>query len=754
MKKLTNLRTQANLSSEELANALNEIQKSKKYSKETISRLENGQTALDANDILNYSIHFGISADELISEMNDAPAYIFRNVKDNCSKINIMKKEMSNVIYKYNQISKGEHYSDNTIIDIDTVSNFGKLCDNICRKLRIAFIGKPDSGKSTLINKIIGHDVLPKGWTPKTSTVIILKHIRDKNEGTDENINVLVYKINNKTKFDINKINDEKYNNYIYDKGSYELLEKYGAHNDESDALEIDAIVVYIDSNVLLNVDLIDLPGYRPKSNGNDTEITDIFDSRDTMLSAEAIETADSYVYISPANSFIYGEDISILGSMIKHLPIIENKEENTIKPFGNIFILSSQASILGGSDNISLIHERAANNLWDYLGNHISIKNREKITGYKYTADTLKNRFYATEINSAGIMKRFFDDFSNYIEEISELQNKIISNKLNEFVNKHSSDLVIEKKKMQNLINNHEENKKYLETLKEEEKERNVKFNKNVRQVEDAISDFKKKSEDDITKFYNSIINKEHINSIIEENGFKKNKKDFEKLSLLINSELENGITEICSKLTKEFKSNIDHFVINIDSKSLSLVTSFNTANAFISGLTGIAAYGALAAWASTCGNLGGYILVAKAVSVLSAIGIHLGGTATVISAVSAIGGPLTIGITIAVLATIGSLLAFGGTWKKVIGNRIVKEYNKKGILKKILDNIDKYWNETRDAFRQGADEVERQWKVKYNEFKNDVENFDIDNINSRIYQYDTAIEFIDSIKNILEKY
>lgn len=749
MKQLINLRTKANMTTEELANAFNEFQKNKKYSKEIISRLENNQTALDARDIINYSTYFGVSADELIKEMNNVPEVRFPKVTDNATKLKTIKNEMLNVISKYNKITKGENSSFETAIDITVVKELNDMRVNICRKPRIAFIGKPDSGKSTLINKIIGQNILPKGWNPKTSTIIILKHIRDKANSDDSN--VIIYKINDASEFNINNINDEKYNDYILDKGSYNLLEKYGAHNSESDILQIDAIVVYADCNVLLNADFIDLPGYRPTSNGDDTKITDIFDSRDTMLSATAIEIADSFVYISPSNSFIYGEDISILASMIKHLPIIENKETNSMKPFGNIFILSSQAGILGSTDNIEAIHKRASDNLWDLLENHISIKNREKITGYHYTSETLKNRFYATEINSVGIMKHFFNDFAEYIQEIAKLQTQIIENNIITFVNKYSAELVSEKEKLQLLIDNHEESKNHLEELKKEEKERNIKFNKNIRYVEDSIYELRKQSKQEITNFYNNILNKEHINHIIEKNGFKKNKKDLEKLSLLINFELENGVTEICNKYTEEFKDNIDGFIGNISSQ-LSLVTSFNTVSAFISGLTGIATYGALAAWASTCGNLGGYILVAKAVSLLSAIGINLGGTAAVISAVSAIGGPLTIGITLAVLAAVGSLLAFGGTWKKVIGNRIVKEYDKKGVLNALLDNVDMFWNETRDAFRQGADEIERQWKAKYNEFKNDVENFNLDDVNNRISKYDTAIEFINNVKKILD--
>lgn len=59
----------------------------------------------------------------------------------------------------------------------------------------------------------------------------------------------------------------------------------------------------------------------------------------------------------------------------------------------------------------------------------------------------------------------------------------------------------------------------------------------------------------------------------------------------------------------------------------------------------------GGLGLWAATVGNLGGYILVAKGVSLLSALGISVGGTAAAASFVAAIGGPITIGIALAAL-------------------------------------------------------------------------------------------------------
>ncbi len=59
-------------------------------------------------------------------------------------------------------------------------------------------------------------------------------------------------------------------------------------------------------------------------------------------------------------------------------------------------------------------------------------------------------------------------------------------------------------------------------------------------------------------------------------------------------------------------------------------IYTPFDAKGAFLGGLAGLGTLGtlgALGAWASTLGNLGGYIIVAKGVSALSALGISFAG-------------------------------------------------------------------------------------------------------------------------------
>lgn len=178
-----------------------------------------------------------------------------------------------------------------------------------------------------------------------------------------------------------------------------------------------------------------------------------------------------------------------------------------------------------------------------------------------------------------------------------------------------------------------------------------------------------------------------------------------------------------MCNKYSKCFSDKLTDSLTQYqeawsDSKVTISMTDFDFARAFASGLTGITTFGALAMWASVVAagsNLGAYILVAKVVSALTAIGINLGGTATVVAWVSAIGGPITLGIAFAV---IGAATVFGiisGTWKSRVAKKFVKEFEKNNSLKKCLDGFDDYWNDTEVALDKALEAMHKQAKDEY---------------------------------------
>jgi hypothetical protein len=108
--------------------------------------------------------------------------------------------------------------------------------------------------------------------------------------------------------------------------------------------------------------------------------------------------------------------------------------------------------------------------------------------------------------------------------------------------------------------------------------------------------------------------------------------------------------------------------------------------------------------------GNLGGYILVAKLASVLSAVGLSVGSSAAV-SFVAAIGGPVTLAIGLASILALGFWALFGEDWQTRLAKKIAKTLQDKNFLPTTESGVDKFWDQTLLAFQAGADEIERKF-------------------------------------------
>lgn len=750
---LKEMRERKGFSQQELASALNakwilsHPNDANHFTVDMVVRMEKAPDNISLDALMTIIQVFGVTFDQLLNPI--IPRLEAPTVKNNWGCVENLRKHIE--VYMEN---KTPEYLKKEYPEI--LALFNEIKERATRKPKIACIGRPDSGKSRTLNTLIGNDVLPTNWTPTTSTIVYLKHLADKPAyfGSD---NVWIFKDEESEAWNPDKINDESYcRKWQIAAGDYSLIAKYGAHNDSGEEDDIGAVVAFIDSPILYNCDLIDLPGFNPQSiidKGEEAQAKDIYDSKDSMLSARGVEQADAYIYLSIANSFLYGDDLAMAQSIVKSLPAIEKKGENEIPPLGNLFYVASQALAVnhGDVDKLNAICDEAANRVWGMIHNHPSITKRKEQTGYSYDEKVLRERFFTSEMDSQTLTQRFYSELIAFIEMLPLVQESKARKDLASFCESQRDFFQKSMEQNRRILENHEVVQKELKEMEENEPKRAAEFRSKVYQMTDTINNMKRDSAKKCAEIYNAVINPLNIVNIIEKRGFKKNKKDMQELVTILSTELENRVTSVLVNQSEELNKEIDDFLKSCqtcfdwsdrpDVDKISFI--FDVKRAFVGGLSGAAVFGAFAAWAATCGNLGGYILVAKAVSFLASIGIHLGGTAAVISAVAAIGGPVTLGISIALIASIATILALGGTWKKQIGNKLVKLYDKKGVLKNLIKATDGFWDNTLTAFRTGAEQIEADWQKYMKELKEKVENFDAKKLESDICNTKKAIDF-----------
>lgn len=185
------------------------------------------------------------------------------------------------------------------------------------------------------------------------------------------------------------------------------------------------------------------------------------------------------------------------------------------------------------------------------------------------------------------------------------------------------------------------------------------------------------------------------------------------------VNYAVEHKVNMFNNK-TKDYINEIEADFIQVSG----LKFGNNIGSWFASGLAGLGSYGALALYMSSLGNLGGYILVAKGVSLLAGFGIATGGTAAAFSTVSALGGPIGIAIGAGLATALLSKSLLGIGWKKSLAKQIRKT-SENNVRPKLREMNIKLWKETKTAVSTGFDEIIKESRKDFIERNKDIITF-----------------------------
>ncbi len=702
------------------------------YSADMILRMENDPDSMTRLDEKIWNAVFGNS----ISQDSD-DKLVIPETKDNFEPLLRLADELNGFADYRNGFDQ--------CLDAGTEEEVRLLSQRVRRKVKIKFIGHPDSGKTSLIAALIGEDGkhLPVGWTPETSCVCCIKSVADRPAWAGNDRVIVFNSVNVKTSehesekpksidelIDACSRGDEEFRSRcIVKSGGWDILADYTSHSRREElgiddiTDDADAIVAYSDASLLKNCDIVDLPGYNPHGTsklGGEEE----FDSNDSMLAVNEMRNADAIVIMCNAGNFLYGDNGDMAYTAITSLPTFTEKED--MKPMANLFVLASHAkNVPNNEDNdytednkdLQKILQKGSHSLWERVKGHPSLMKAG------YTESDFRARFFTSDITSNKLSQRFIADFCSFSEKLPVVQLKRSIDMVSGFfTGKH-----LAAKNELEALNNVSSSLTALDLNAHTHS--SEKITEEANEILEFIEQLRNESISETKEVYNRVINKDHIVEIIEDKKYHKNKRDIGELLNDLSAELNNGVMGILNEKGAMFSERIDDFTEKTDSDFSKTFSgefnfSFDAKRAFAGGVAGAAVLGALAIWAAACGNLGGYIIIAQVVGLLASIGIHVGGTAAAISAVSAIGGPVTIAIGLAVAAALTLFLALGGTWKRSIGNKIVKQYEKADALGTYLKSVNKFWDDTKEAFILGCDNIVKEWDETSEKIRTLIEN------------------------------
>lgn len=601
----------------------------------------------------------------------------------------------------------------------------------IIDKPNVAFLGKSDSGKSAMINTILGSEITPTHYQPATSSIIKIIHEDSKPNYMSENQNTLIFKTSFKEGSVLDhQIHDETFvDSHLIDRGDYSMISNYGLSknfgDDEDDS--IISIFAFNNANILKLINILDTPGI---STGEHAQ-----GEKDTKASEHARAMADIFVYLSVSNQFMHTEDHSYLRA------IIENSTINEEDPFENLFIVASQAYIINDPEELAKddgILDTGAIRFFKTLPQNFIEKR-----GENFTVRSLRDRIFSFSKGNYDLSIDFSEALISRIEEatINNLEKGTTYYK-----EAKSEYFRIQDKKIENLTQQIENEKSRVvqyESLKAQEEQIIGGIDGTLDYAKEKIPFYSTKSRSEFKKEYNKIINEDYIINLIKEKKFRNKKRDKEELATLISNTLGESFKEILIKYSEEFNENIYNKIEKIQVNVSNI--SFDVQRSFVSILAGGLAGGALTAYMSTLGSLGGYILVTKIVGWLSAIGISVGGGAVATTFISAIGGPITLSIALAALVSGVVYSIFGGGWKKAIVKELKKQYEKEDVLGQYLHESTKHWKDTKVSIEKTLKETKNQYYQRLTELENITEE--------DTNYFEETQKLIKSLVNILKK-
>ena len=695
-----------------------------------ISRLEQNLDSISLEELVILSKKTGKSLDEITNYKKNVINKL--EVKDSWSKVRYIKNTVVNYIKDYSP--------KNNLNYENRIENLRRDIEGIARKPRIVFSGKSDSGKSTMINGLLGKEKMPTNWTPTTSIIVYVKDILDRPAYMEEEL--WIFKKGKDKEWDDTRLYDEKYcREWKVAGGNAEMLSQYGVRKGEEYNKDIGSAVLFIDSPILKNCDILDIPG-----------ITAGIES-DNIAASQAKLKADVLVYLSQASGFLQTEDANYLKEALEVLPPLEKTEGIGLSPMSNLFVVATHAHHVIPRTDLKKICDSGCNrftktlpeSFWERYSN-----NSKKL----FSEKDLRKRFFTYTTDIEDLREDFEKELKNTIENLPKLLENKIFNLAKDYAENEASEMKKEIEKYEKLINKKEESFKTLEEIKKNEPKRKFLLEENNRNVKNKIFDLDSETKKKFREDFNQMLTEENIVKIIDRRGYKNKKADLEELGSYISSEVQDIYRKNLEKTTEKFKDTMDEYLVETQ-KSLELANNSNNMNinldfdfksAFIGGLAGAATLGGLAFWASTLGNLGAYILVAKGVSVLSALGISIaGGTATATAFVASIGGPITLGIAAALLVGVAIWGLFSDSWKKKIAKKIIEEVKKS--VTKYEDAITQYWLDTENGFDIAKDKMEEEWQKYINNLENELYNYDINKLKENLRNAKEVKDFFTNI-------
>lgn len=611
------------------------------------------------------------------------------------------------------------------------IEDFSLGIDANLVKPSISIVGRSDTGKSTLINSLIGMDKMPTSWTPTTSIAVYIKHIKERPDFIKEDAWIFASECDGENLWNSKRLYDEEYcKKWKIASGEVEVLRKFGTRQGGGLSANAGSAVVFIDAPILLNCDIVDLPGF-----GTETE-------SDDEITLKATQKTDVLIYLSQANGFMRIEDIEYLKQNVRNLPVWEKKGANDVKPLANLFVVASQAHTVCQGNEIELqnILSKGYENFAKTLSKEYW-SSRTNISGYQYSAKAVSDRFFTYTTDIPSLCERFVSELKLILEQLPDQIDKRTKDFIHEYADSRKPSLRAEIDKYEKLVEDRERYVLLLKQIEDSELQRVADNDKNKKFIKDKIASLAAESMDEYSSYCSSILSTDAIADMIKSKKIKNKKDEIECFA----SQLQDEMQDKCSKLLEEKAGDLNDSIKQyVNQYSVSIQTVFEKSDLDVDFDAGFAFASALSK-IGIIGGLGAYI-AGEAAFLLCGINFLLG-----IGGQIALGayflGPIGIAVGLVIAASLGIAKLFGGGWEKSVAKKLVKAYEENNVVEKYRTEIKAYWDKTENAFDVAAEKLDQEWDNYVSSLHTTVEEYDIEKINESIVALKNVQSFFENI-------
>lgn len=604
-------------------------------------------------------------------------------------------------------------------------------------KPKVAIVGRSDTGKSTLINALLGRDKMPTAWTPTTSIAVYIKHISDRPSFIEEDAWVFSNHLGDENMWNERQLYDEEYcRSWKIAAGGVEILRSFGTRQGENYDKEAGAAVIFLDAPILKTCDIVDLPGF-----GTETE-------SDDDITFAAAQKSDVIIYLSQANGFMRIEDITYLKRNISELPVWEDKTSNNLVPLSNLFIVASQAHTVNNGNRAQLaeILDVGCKNLLKTLPSGYWTE-REKASGHIYSDEgyaELRARFFAYTTDIQDICKPFNEELTKILEVLPVIINERTKAFVRSYVASRKPNLTSEIQKYEGIVAERERYESLLKEIEANELSRVRDNDARKKDVRADISHLHKESVDEFSSYFSSVINVDALVKLMREKGIKNKKEDVElfgsSIQSMLQAQCETILKTKSEKLSERTKDYITAFSESIAKpfEDNSINVDFDAGWAFASALSALGMIGGFGTFLAS--TISGVLL-------LTGAGFSLGTSILIGAMGSSIFGPIGIALGLLIAAGLGIVKLFGGGWEKSVAKKIVAALEENNVAAEFRVGISKYWDQTEAAFDQAAAKLDEDWNAYVENLRETINSYDINEIQSKIATLKFLSDFFENI-------